>query len=242
VALRVKNLTLDHRLADVSFDLHQGEVLGVAGLDGHGQRELFYVLFGINRAKKGIELWGQPVSLRSPRNALTIRGGIALVSDDRENEGLLPSKSVRENLTLSCISRFTRFCITDATREAELVGGISASLKITASPEQPAGTLSGGNQQKLIFGKMLLTEARVLLLYDPTRGIDVGAKEEIFRLIRDLCQEGYAILFYSSDLPELSHIADRVAVFRSGRVVTILDGETIAESDILRAMIGKEAV
>lgn len=242
VALRVRNLDVDRRLAEVCFDLHQGEVLGIAGLQGHGQRELFLALFGISGARKGIELWGQPAALRSPRNALASRGGIALVPEDRDKEGLLPSKSVRENLTLSCLSRFTRFGFTDAAREATLASEISASLKITASPEQAAGTLSGGNQQKVIFGKMLLTEARVLLLYDPTRGIDVGAKGEIFRLIHDLCQKGYAILFYSSDLAELTHVADRVAVFRSGRVVTVLDGEAITESDILRAMMGKEAV
>ena len=180
----MRNLNLHRRLTDVSFDLYQGEVLGVAGLQGHGQRELFLALFGISRARKGIELWGQPVALRSPRNALASRGGIALVPEDRDNEGLLLSKSVRENLTLSSISRLTRFGFTDAAREAKLVREISESLKITASPEQAAGTLSGGNQQKVIFGKMLLTEARVLLLYDPTRGIDVGAKGEIFRLIR----------------------------------------------------------
>jgi ribose transport system ATP-binding protein len=242
VALKVRNLDVDHRLADVSFDLYQGEVLGVAGLQGHGQRELLLALFGMTRTRKGIELWGQPVTLRSPRKALARRGGIALVPEDREHEGLLLLKSVGENLTLSSISRFTRFGVINAAREAQLVSEISESLRITASPEQAAGTLSGGNQQKVIFGKVLLTEARVLLLYDPTRGIDVGAKGEIFRLIRQLCHGGYAILFYSSDLAELTHVADRVAVFRGGRVVRILDGAAITETDILRAMIGKEAV
>jgi ribose transport system ATP-binding protein len=242
VALRVRDLVLDHRLADVSLDLHEGEVLGIAGLQGQGQRELFHALFGVNRAIGDIELWGRPVSFRSPRKALTSKDGIALVPEDRGNQGLLLKKSVRKNLTLSSISRFTRFGFTDATREAALVGKISASLKIKAAPEQPVGTLSGGNQQKVILGKVLLTEARVLLLYDPTRGIDVGAKGEIFQLIRDLAQQGYAILFYSSDLAELIHVADRIAVFRSGRVLTVLDGKAIAESDLLRAMIGREAM
>ena len=109
------------------------------------------------------------------------------------------------------------------------------------SPEQPAGTLSGGNQQKVIFGKMLLTEARVLLLYDPTRGVDVGTKGEIFRLMRDLAAQGYAILFYSSDLPELAHVADRVMVLRGGRVAALLAGDGISESAILRAAVLDEA-
>jgi ribose transport system ATP-binding protein len=123
------------------------------------------------------------------------------VPEDRRNHGLLLAKSVRENLTLSVIQRFTRFGITDPKREGALVDEMIATLKIkTGTPEQLAGTLSGGNQQKVIFGKMLLTEARILLLYDPTRGIDVGTKGEIFQLMRDLAAKGYAILFYSSDL------------------------------------------
>ena len=115
-------------------------------------------------------------------------------------------------------------------------------LKIKAgTPEQLAGTLSGGNQQKVIFGKMLLTEARVLLLYDPTRGVDVGTKGEIFRLMRDLAAQGYAILFYSSDLPELVHVADRVLVMRDGRVAATLDAGQISEEAILRAAVMDEA-
>ena len=125
------------------------------------------------------------------------------------------SKSVRENLTLSVMSRFTRHGLTDGRKERALVDQMIAKLKIkVGSPEQLAGTLSGGNQQKVIFGKMLLTEAKVLLLYDPTRGIDVGTKGEIFHLMRDLAAQGYAILFYSSDLDELVHVADRVMVLR----------------------------
>jgi ribose transport system ATP-binding protein len=134
------------------------------------------------------------------------------------------------------ISRFTRFGLTDPKREAKLVDEMIAALKIKAgTPEQLAGTLSGGNQQKVIFGKMLLTEARILLLYDPTRGIDVGTKGEIFQLMRDLAAKGYAILFYSSDLAELVHVADRVAVLRNGRLAAVLEGADNSERQILRA-------
>jgi ribose transport system ATP-binding protein len=242
VALGVRELALDHRLMDVNLDLYEGEVLGIAGLHGHGQRDLFHSLFGIGRARGSIKLWGRFITLRNPRDVLTGSGGIALVPEDRRNHGLLLTKSVRENLTLSAISRFSRFGLTDATREAALVKEMIESLNIKAVPEQPVGTLSGGNQQKVIFGKMLLTEARVLLLYDPTRGIDVGTKGEIFQLMRNLSKKGYAILFFSSDIVELIHVADRIAVFRGGRVVKVLEGEGINERDVLRAMIEKEAV
>ena len=241
VALRTRKLTLDRRLQAVDLDLHEGEILGIAGLHGHGQRDLFHSLFGISRARGTIELWGRPVTLRNPRDVLTGKDGIALVPEDRRNHGLLATKSVRENLTLSAISRISRFGFTNAGPEDALVREMIYSLKIKAAPEQPVGTLSGGNQQKVIFGKMLLTETRVLLLYDPTRGIDVGTKGEIFQLMRELSKKGYAILFYSSDLVELIHVADRIAVFRGGRVVKLLNGETVTEHDILRAMVEKEA-
>jgi ribose transport system ATP-binding protein len=197
---------------------------------------LFQALFGIGRSKGSLELWGKPAAIGSPRQALTGRDGLALVPEDRRNHGLLLTKSVRENLTLSVISRFTRMGLTDAKRERQLVDEIIATLRIKAgTPEQAAGTLSGGNQQKVVFGKMLLTEARILLLYDPTRGIDVGTKSEIFQLMRDLAAKGYAILFYSSDLAELVHVADRVAVLRNGRLAAVLEGEDNSERQILRS-------
>jgi ribose transport system ATP-binding protein len=236
VALRVRDLSAGQRLREASLDLHEGEVLGVGGLQGHGQRELFQALFGIGRSRGSVELWGKPMAVRSPRHALVGRGGIALVPEDRRGQGLLLSKSVRDNLTLAAIPRFSRFGFLSARKEKALVDDMVAFLRIKAkTPDQLAGTLSGGNQQKVIFGKMLLTEARVLLLYDPTRGVDVGTKGEIFQLMRELVAKGYAILFYSSDLPELVHVADRVAVMRNGRVATILAAEAISEDEILKA-------
>jgi ribose transport system ATP-binding protein len=237
VALSVRGLALQHRLRKVNLELYEGEILGVAGLHGHGQRDLFHSLFGISPARGTIELWGRSITLRNPRDVLTGSGGMALVPEDRHKHGLLLTKSVRENLTLSAISRFSRFGFTDATREDALVSEMIESLKIKAAPEQPVGTLSGGNQQKVIFGRMLLTGARILLLYDPTRGIDVGTKAEIFQLMRDLSKKGFAILFYSSDLVELIHVADRIVVFRDGRVAKVLNGDAVTERDILGAMI-----
>jgi ribose transport system ATP-binding protein len=158
------------------------------------------------------------------------------VPEDRRGQGLLLSKSVGENLTLSVIPRFSRFGLLNRGRERALVDEMIRFLRIKArTPDQLAGTLSGGNQQKVIFGKMLLTEARVLLLYDPTRGVDVGTKGEIFVLMRELAAKGYAILFYSSDLPELVHVADRVAVMRNGAIAAVLEGDAISEEGILKA-------
>jgi ribose transport system ATP-binding protein len=236
VALKVRGLAAGSRLRDIDFDLMQGEVLGVGGLQGHGQRELFQALFGIGRAKGSIELWGREMTARGPRQALTGRDGLALVPEDRRGQGLLLSKSVRENLTLAVIPRFSSGGVLSSRREKALVDEMMTFLRIKArTPDQIAGTLSGGNQQKVVFGKMLLTEARVLLLFDPTRGVDVGTKGEIFVLMRDLAAQGYAILFYSSDLPELVHVADRVAVMRNGQMAAILEGEGISEDAILRA-------
>jgi ribose transport system ATP-binding protein len=243
VALKVTDFASGSRLSGVSFSLREGEVLGVGGLQGHGQRELFQALFGAARATGSLELWGKPASINNPRAALTGRDGIALVPEDRRGQGLLLTKSVRENLTLAVIKRFTDKGFLSSAKEAALVKEMVDFLRIKAdTPDQLAGTLSGGNQQKVIFGKMLLTEARVLLLYDPTRGVDVGTKGEIFQLMRDLAAKGYAILFHSSDMPELVHVADRVLVMRNGRVAATLDGERISEENILgAAMLDVEA-
>lgn len=236
VALKVGNLTSGSRLSGVDLSLREGEVLGVGGLQGHGQRELFQALFGATKASGAIELWGKPVAIGNPRQALTGKDGIALVPEDRRGQGLLLTKSVRENLTLSVIKRFTESGLLSRQKEAALVKEMVDFLRIKAgTPEQLAGTLSGGNQQKVIFGKMLLTQARVLLLYDPTRGVDVGTKGEIFQLMRDLAARGYAILFHSSDMPELVHVADRVLVMRNGRIAATLEGDHISEEEILRA-------
>src|SRR5262245_58983046 len=161
VALSVRDFSSGSRLAGVGFALREGEVLGVGGLQGHGQRELFQALFGAARATGTVELWGKPVAIDNPRAALTGRDGIALVPEDRRGQGLLLSKSVRENLTLAVIRRFTDRGLLSSRKEAELVSEMVEFLRIKAqTPEQLAGTLSGGNQQKVIFGKMLLTEAR----------------------------------------------------------------------------------
>jgi ribose transport system ATP-binding protein len=234
VALRVRDLSVGTKLTGIDLDLRAGEVLGVAGLQGHGQRELFQSLFGISRAHGSIELWGKATTIHSPRQALRGRDGLALVPEDRRTHGLLLSKSVRENLTLAVVPQFSWFGLLNVQKERRLVAEMVRTLQIQAgTPDQLAGTLSGGNQQKVIFGKMLLTQSRILLLYDPTRGIDVGTKGEIFKLMRDLAAQNYAILFYSSDLQEIVNVADRVAVLRNGKLAAILEGDAMSEHQIL---------
>ncbi|MBA2476703.1 MAG: sugar ABC transporter ATP-binding protein [Actinobacteria bacterium] len=238
VALRVRDLRFGHRLRGIDLDLREGEILGVGGLQGQGQLELFLSLFGVLRARGTIELDGRPVKISSPRAALAAGIGLALVPEDRQNQGLLLPKSVRENVTLAVTKRFSRRGLLDLERERALVGDAIRQLSIVlSSPEQPVGSLSGGNQQKVVISKLLLTRAKVLLLYDLTRGVDVGTKGEIFQLMRNLAREGYAILFFSTDLQELIHVADRVAVISDGSVTGLLEGEAITEDRILRASV-----
>ena len=238
VALAVRNLAFGHRLQGVDLDLREGEILGVGGLQGQGQLELFLALFGVIRARGEIEVGGRRVRIRSPRDALAAGIGMALVPEDRQNQGLLLPKSVRENITLAVTKTFSRYGILDLPAERELVREAVRSLQVAlASPEQPVSGLSGGNQQKVVIAKLLLTEARVLLLYDLTRGVDVGTKSEIFTLMRRLVGEGYAILFFSTDMQELVHVTDRVAVLSDGRVSALLEGDAITEERIILASI-----
>ena len=226
IALQVDGFAVGHRLRGVDFALHEGEVLGVAGLQGHGQRELFLALFGAIRAQGQVEVCGRPVPIRSPRHALSAGIGMALLPEDRRKQGLLLTKTVRENLVLSALAqgRHGSGSSTRAPRPRWSSGAIQRTQIKADTPEQLAGTLSGGNQQKVVLAKLLATDARILLFYDPTRGVDVGTKAEIFAMMRDLAANGYAILFYSTDLAELANVADRTLVLSYGQVSTVLAG------------------
>jgi ribose transport system ATP-binding protein len=238
VALGVHELAFGHRLHGIDLDVREGEIVGVGGLQGQGQLELFLALFGVLRASGRITVGGEQVRIHSPRDALRAGIGLALVPEDRQNQGLLLPKSVRENLTLAVAHRFARYGLLDLGLERALVRDAVRQLNIVlATPEQPVASLSGGNQQKVVIAKLLLTNARVLLLYDLTRGVDVGTKGEIFHLMRDLASQGYAILFFSTDNQELVHVADRVAVLADGRISALLEGEAITEQAIIRASI-----
>jgi ribose transport system ATP-binding protein len=237
VVLGVRGLSAGHRLRGVSFELREGEILGVGGLQGQGQSTLLLALFGIVRARGEVVVEGRRTHIRSPHRALHGRVGLALVPEDRRNEGLLVGKSVRENVGLPNLPQLTRWGFVSARREERLTRHAVEKLRVRiGNIESPVSSLSGGNQQKVVVGKLLEVGARILLFHDPTRGIDVGTKAEIFQLARDLTADGHSILFYSSDNQELVGMCDRVMVLRAGEVATILESP-LTEDAILRAAI-----
>jgi len=234
--LNISNLS-GKGLHDTSFTVHRGEVLGIGGLAGQGQRELFHALFGVTRASAGrMEVEGTAVSIGSPREAIS--HGIALIPEDRKTEGLLLPLSVRQNLTLPILRQIARGGFIHRRQEEDIIRSMITDLAIRASsPDQVVGTLSGGNQQKVLIGRWLLTHARILLLYDVTRGVDVATKHDIYKLIQHLSEQGQSILFYSTDTEEMAHICHRVLVMREGAIVDEIAGPHIMPESIVAAAI-----
>ena len=239
VALKVRGLGDGYRLRGVDLDIHEGEILGIGGLQGQGQAQLFLTLYGAHPMREGsIELMGKPVRIRRVRDALSAQIGLALVPEDRRRQGLLLTKPLRENITLAVLEHLARFGVIDRKRELAAVNDAIKRFHIVAQgPEQEVQWLSGGNQQKVLIAKLLMTNAHILLLFDVTRGVDVGTKPQIFGFMRELAGKGYSILFYSTDATELAHMTDRVAVMAEGRIVTTLDGSRLSEEAILRAAV-----
>jgi ribose transport system ATP-binding protein len=219
--LSVCGLGRKARLRDISFDVHPGEIVGVAGLVGSGRTELLRAIFGAEPADRGeIQVRGRPVRIRSPQDA--IREGIAMVPEDRKRDGLLLLQTIRHNLNLPYLSLGGGWLLSRPAESAR-AGAMSERLAIRSSGvEQRAESLSGGNQQKVVLGKWLINEPGVLLLDDPTRGIDVGAKAGIYRLIDELTQAGLGIVLVSSEMPELLALADRLIVLREGALSATL--------------------
>lgn len=233
--LSVRDLTVGTRVRGVDFDIKKGEILGVGGIQGQGQLELFLALYGILPGSGEVSVSGQRVSVNNPRQALKAKIGLALVPEDRQNDGLFLPLSIRENIVLPTLSRLARLGFITQRRERRAITDVVKRLKIAAgNTEQSAGSLSGGNQQKVVIAKFLLTQARVYCLYDLTRGVDVGTKAEIFDLMRNLASSGAAVLFYSTELAELVNVADRVAVMADGQVRGFLAGDELTEAGILR--------
>lgn len=234
--LRAENLGAGHAVHDVSFEVARGEIVGFAGLLGAGRTETARVLFGADRARSGrMEIEGRPFDPKRPKDA--IMAGLGFVTEDRKLEGIVPELSVAENMTLALLPRISRNGIISERRQRELVEGFITQLGIKCSgPRQKIRELSGGNQQKVLLARWLATDPRLLILDEPTRGIDVGAKGEIQRLIRKLADEGLAVLMISSELEEVVEGAGRVFVLREGRTVAELDGDTITEQHVLDAM------
>ena len=234
--LEVRHLSWTGRLNDVSLQLRAGEVIGLGGLDGQGQRELLLGLFGVLQGTTGeVLIDGRPVTISGPAVAKRKAIGMALIPEDRKTEGLMLPMSVRDNLSFAALDTLSRWGIVDAAAERAAVERIVRLLAIrTDGTDLPAGSLSGGNQQKLVIGKWLMTGPRVLLLNDPTRGIDVGTKQEMYKLLRELAEAGAAILFYSTDYDELVGCCDRVLVMYDGAIKRELIGDEITE----RALVG----
>lgn len=218
VVLEVRHLTRPGAFADISFELHQGEILGLAGLVGAGRSEVARVLFGIDRAEGGtVALRGRYVTIRSPRQALAL--GIAYVPEDRHQQGLVMTFSIASNITLPILRQVSRLGLVDVRREQQVARRYANQLRVRSTGvEQLVNTLSGGNQQKVVLGKWLASGPVVLILDEPTRGIDVGARAEVHRLISELATSGLAILLISSELSEVLAMADRVVVLHEGRV------------------------
>jgi ABC-type sugar transport system ATPase subunit len=234
VVLAVAHLTTD-KLRDVSFDLHRGEVLGVAGLVGAGRSELGAALFGLDRIHQGtLQLKGKPFNPGSPLQAQA--RGVGLVPEDRKTQGLMLQMGVRENSTLSILSRVSRWGFLRASRENNLFGPTASRLRLKcASPEMPISNLSGGNQQKALLARWLFADPDVLFLDDPARGIDVAAKEDIYQLIHELAASGKSILLASSELTELMRCSDRILVLNSGRVSGVFPARGVTQEAIMAA-------
>jgi rhamnose transport system ATP-binding protein len=238
-AIRVSGIGRTGAFADVSFEVHRGEVLGLAGLVGAGRTDVALALFGIAPAESGsVELGGRPVVIRSPREALG--HGIAYLSEDRRRLGLSLPQSLTANITLATLDRYlTRLRLVDSSAERAVADRFRRRLSIrTPSLETPVERLSGGNQQKTMLAKWLNAEPTVLILDEPTRGIDVGAKAEVHAIVDELARSGMAIILISSDLPEVLAMSDRILVMREGRQVGMFGRSEATEESIITAAMG----
>ena len=238
VALSVRGLARHPRVADISFELRRGEVLGIGGLVGAGRTELVRLIYGADRTDAGtMVLDGQPFAPRSP--AAAVRAGLGLVPEERRAEGLVLSKSVAFNLQLANLGRIVHgpaLPFIDNRRWRSMSRDAVRDLAVkTPNIETPVGRLSGGNQQKVVIGRWLLRGPKVLILDEPTRGVDIGARGEIHRLIRDLAAEGMAVIAISSEPDELPDLCDRVLVMAEGRIVRELAGPDLTRSSIIEA-------
>lgn len=239
VLLRVEHLSAQYaELHDVSFCARRGEILGIAGLDGSGRTELLHTLFGIAARREGrILLGGKEVRNRSARES--IKNGFALLTEERRATGIFGILNIRENATVAALDRLGIGPFLDEKKRRERTDWVIRSMRVkTPSQETKIRTLSGGNQQKVILGRWLLTDPTVLLLDEPTRGIDVGAKYEIYRLIVELAEKGKTVLMVSGEMPELLGVCDRILVMSGGRLAGEVDAKTATQEEIMTLAAG----
>lgn len=239
VRLEVRGLTRSHAVKDVSFDVHRGEVVGMTGLVGAGRTEVARLIFGADRPDAGsIRLDGKTLNIKSPRHA--IQAGICLLTEDRKAQGLVLGLSVRENFGLPNLGEFSSLGFVNASRERELFAGYVDRLRIkTPDQEQLVKHLSGGNQQKVVLAKWLQQNAEVVIFDEPTRGIDVGAKYEIYMLMNELASQGKAIVMISSELPEVLGMSDRILVMHEGQLKgEIADVASATQTQLMELAVG----
>lgn len=240
--LAVENFSWNDRLDNVSLSLGKGEILGLGGLDGQGQHEILLALFGVLRGYDGkIKVNGKPISLKSPQQAKSDAVSIALIPEDRKTEGLMLPMSINDNISIATLDQLTKGLIIDKTAENEKIAEMIEKMIIKVGDvDDPVSTLSGGNQQKVVIAKWLMTGAKILLLDDPTRGIDVGTKQELYRLFRELADNGHSIILYSTDYDELIGCCDRVSIFYQGKIIRELTGDEITETNIVASALNME--
>ncbi|MCH2209965.1 MAG: sugar ABC transporter ATP-binding protein [Fuerstiella sp.] len=242
VRMRVRGLTRQKVVNNVSFDVSAGEILGITGLVGAGRTELLRLIFGADRPNAGtIEVDGQLLNIRSPRDA--IRSGICLLTEDRKSEGLVPGRSVLENFSLAALPAFSRNGFIDSRREHTAFSKYTESLQIRiAGSRQPASSLSGGNQQKILLARWLECEARIVVFDEPTRGIDVGTRHEIYQLMNSLAADGRAIVMVSSELPEILGMSDRILVIHEGQIAgEVRDVSAATQEQLMTLAIGNSS-
>jgi rhamnose transport system ATP-binding protein len=239
--LELRNVSYRDEVEDISFTIRAGEIVGIAGLIGSGRTELALTIFGITPATAGeIRLDGKPVTITDPKQARDL--GIAYVPEDRGLQGLIKPQTIRENLSLALLDRISTATIVDRAKETSLAKDLIKRFGIRArGPEQRVRQLSGGNQQKVVLAKWVATDPRVLIMDEPTRGIDVGAKAEIHALMSRLAGQGLAVLMISSELPEVLGMSDRVLVMNNGRIVAEFDRANATPDTVGTAMMQTEA-
>jgi len=237
-ALEAAKLERQGSFKNVSFQLYPAEVLGIYGLMGAGRTELAEALFGLKPADSGeLKVFGRRVRIKSPARAKSL--GLALVPEDRRGRGLVLMHSIKNNLSLPALKYFSALGFVKRSQEKREILKVMKEFEISAEPEAAAETLSGGNQQKVVLGKWLMRPPRILILDEPTRGIDVGAKAELHAAIDRLAAQGLAILLISSELPEVLGMSDRVLVMRAGRVTgEVADPRRATQDDVMSAAAG----
>jgi ribose transport system ATP-binding protein len=230
--LSIKNLSTS-KVSDINFDLYENEILGIGGLVGSGRTELVRAVYGIDRILQGsVSIYGDETKIKNPNDAMS--KGFGLVPEDRKKSGIFGKLSIKQNISFSIVDKLTRLLFINKISENEIVRDYINSMSIKPSNEdQLVQYLSGGNQQKVILSKILATNCKILLLDEPTRGVDIGAKQEIYAIIEEIARSGRGIIMVSSDLPELINICDRIIVMKSGRIGGLLDKSVATQDKIM---------